>query len=47
MAAIDPCYSCTERMAVVRDASSGKYLMNFADLVRLSQKKTEELRKQC
>ncbi len=47
LAAIDPCYSCTERMAVVRDASSGKYLMNFADLVRLSQRKTEELRKKC
>ena len=46
MAAIDPCYSCTERMAVVRDASSGKYLMNFADLVRLSQQKTEKLRRE-
>ena len=46
LASIDPCYSCTERMAVVRDASSGEYLMNFADLVRLSQQKTEELRKE-
>jgi len=47
LASIDPCYSCTERMAVVRDASSGKCLMNFADLVRLSQQKTEELRKKA
>ena len=47
LASIDPCYSCTERMALVKDASSGRPLMDFGDLVRLSQKKTEELRKQC
>ena len=46
LASIDPCYSCTERMAVARDASSGKYMMNFADMVRLSQMKTEQLRKE-
>jgi len=45
LASVDPCYSCTERMAVVKDAETGKELMNFADLVRLSQRKTEELRK--
>jgi len=43
LAAIDPCYCCTERMAV-RDAK-GKKLYNGEDLIRLSQKKTEELRK--
>jgi membrane-bound hydrogenase subunit alpha len=45
LAAIDPCYSCTERMAIVRDASTGKALMNFSDLVRLSQQKTEDIRR--
>jgi NADH-quinone oxidoreductase subunit D len=45
LAAIDPCYSCTERMLVVRDADSGKELMDFGDLVRLSQQKTEQIRK--
>ncbi len=46
LAAIDPCYSCTERMLVARDASTGKELMTLSDLVRLSQQKTEEIRKQ-
>lgn len=45
LAAIDPCYSCTERMLVVRDADSGEELMDFGDLVRLSQQKTEQIRK--
>ncbi len=44
LASIDPCYSCTERMAVVRDAHSGEELMDFADLVRLSREKTERIR---
>jgi membrane-bound hydrogenase subunit alpha len=43
LAAIDPCYCCTERMAV-RDIR-GKKLYNGDDLVRLSQKKTEEIRR--
>ena len=46
MAAIDPCYSCTERMLVVKDASTGKELMDFNGLVRLSQEKTEQIRKE-
>ncbi|MCK4299313.1 MAG: nickel-dependent hydrogenase large subunit [Planctomycetes bacterium] len=46
LASIDPCYSCTERMLVVRDADSGKELMDFADLVRLSRQKTEDIRSQ-
>ncbi len=45
LAAVDPCYSCTERMLVARDASTGKELMTLSDLVRLSQQKTEEIRK--
>lgn len=44
LAAIDPCYCCTERMAV-RDVK-GRMLYSGADLVRLSQEKTERLRKE-
>jgi NADH-quinone oxidoreductase subunit D len=43
LASIDPCYSCTERLAAVRD-DSGEKVMDFSDLVRLSQEKTERLR---
>jgi NADH-quinone oxidoreductase subunit D len=43
LAAVDPCYCCTERMAVV-DYKTGKKLMDGQDLVRLSQEKTERLR---
>ena len=42
LAAIDPCYCCTERMAVRND--KGKKLYNGEDLVRLSQEKTEKIR---
>ena len=44
-AAVDPCYSCTERVGVV-DASSGdRSVLTEADLIRLSQEKTEQIRK--
>ena len=42
LAAIDPCYCCTERMAV-RNAR-GKRLYNGMDLVKLSQEKTKKIR---
>lgn len=42
LAAIDPCYCCTERMAV-RNVK-GRKLYNGEDLVRLSQEKTEKVR---
>jgi NADH-quinone oxidoreductase subunit D len=42
-AAIDPCYCCTERMAV-KD-TKGRQLYRGEDLVRLSQEKTEKLRR--
>jgi len=42
LAAIDPCYCCTERVAVLND--KGKKLYNGEDLVKLSQEKTEKLR---
>ncbi|MFC1887877.1 nickel-dependent hydrogenase large subunit [Candidatus Cloacimonadota bacterium] len=44
-AAVDPCYCCTERMAQVYDYTTGKPLMNAAELIRLSQAKTEKIRK--
>lgn len=44
-AAVDPCYSCTERVGVV-DVNTGKReTLTEADLIRLSQEKTERIRK--
>jgi hypothetical protein len=43
---VDPCYSCTERLAVVRGVD-GRAELNGEDLVRLSQARTAELRKAC
>jgi len=45
LASVDPCYSCTERMAVALDATTGKRLYSFEDLLRMSREKTERLRK--
>lgn len=42
LAAVDPCYCCTERMAVVND--KGIKIYGASDLIRLSQEKTEKLR---
>ena len=44
LAAVDPCYCCTERMAVV-DCNTKKKIMDGYDLVKLSQEKTERLRR--
>ncbi len=43
LAAIDPCYCCTERMAVRN--IKGEKMYNGNDLVRLSQEKTAKLKK--
>ncbi|MBU2540787.1 MAG: nickel-dependent hydrogenase large subunit [Candidatus Omnitrophica bacterium] len=43
LAAIDPCYCCTERMAVRN--KKGEKMYNGQDLVRLSQDKTKQIRK--
>jgi len=43
LAAVDPCYCCTERLAVI-DKPSNKKIMNGWDLVKLSQEKTEKLK---
>lgn len=45
LAAVDPCYCCTERMAAV-DADTGKRVWSSAELIRLSQEKTEKLKKE-
>jgi NADH-quinone oxidoreductase subunit D len=42
LAAIDPCYCCTERTIVV-EAGTGKKMMTGKDLLRLSQQKTAKL----
>jgi len=44
LAAVDPCYCCTERMTVV-DMDTGKETMKGDDLIRLSREKTFRLRK--
>lgn len=45
LAAVDPCYCCTERVAVF-NRKNGKQILDGEDLVRLSQEKTERLRKE-
>jgi len=42
LAAIDPCYCCTERISVKN--TKGKKIYNGEDLVRLSQEKTAKLK---
>jgi len=43
LASCDPCYSCTERMAVAVAPDSKKLLHSFADLVRMGQEKTRAI----
>lgn len=44
LAAVDPCYCCTERL-IVLDKHTDKKIMNGWDLIKLSQEKTEKLKK--
>ncbi|MCB4757382.1 MAG: nickel-dependent hydrogenase large subunit [Elusimicrobia bacterium] len=44
LAAIDPCYCCTERVAVKN--TKGARIFSGEDLARLSQEKTEKIRKE-
>ncbi len=44
LAAVDPCYCCTERTAVI-DLDTDKKILNGWDLIRLSQEKTKSLLK--
>lgn len=46
LAAVDPCYCCTERMAVAYDHKSKSRILNGDQLIRLSQEKTKEIKKQ-
>ena len=43
LAAIDPCYCCTERVAAVD--RRGRRMFDGADLLRLSREKTELIRR--
>jgi NADH-quinone oxidoreductase subunit D len=42
LAAIDPCYCCTERIGVLN--TKGKRILNGYDLIDLSRKKTEKIK---
>jgi len=42
LASVDPCYSCTERIAVV-DSDTGERVYTARDLIKLSQDKTKRL----
>jgi NADH-quinone oxidoreductase subunit D len=44
LAAVDPCYCCTERTTVL-EKNTDKKILNGWDLIKLSQEKTEKLRK--
>jgi len=46
LAAVDPCYCCTERMAVAIDSHGGEELWGARDLIRLSCEKTDRLMKE-
>jgi NADH-quinone oxidoreductase subunit D len=43
LAAVDPCYCCTERMAVAVDSPGGEKLWGARELIRMSQEKTHRL----
>jgi NADH-quinone oxidoreductase subunit D len=45
LAAVDPCYCCTERMAYAYDHKTQKKIYDGNQLVELSKQKTEEIRK--
>jgi len=46
LAAVDPCYCCTERVAVY-DAEDKRMLYGWQDLVKLSREKTEKMLKKA
>ncbi len=43
LAAVDPCYCCTERMAATVDRDDGEHHLSARDLIRLSCEKTDRL----
>jgi hypothetical protein len=46
LASVDPCYSCTERVAMVRDLGRPDRVLGLDELIALSQQKTEALKRQ-
>ncbi|OFX83199.1 MAG: NADH:ubiquinone oxidoreductase [Bacteroidetes bacterium GWF2_33_16] len=46
LAAVDPCYCCTERMAVAYDSKTGNKIMNGNELIALSAQKTQNIKNQ-
>ncbi len=46
LAAVDPCYCCTERLAAAYDAGTGLKIHNARELIEMSVSKTTLLRKQ-
>ncbi len=47
VAAMDPCYSCTQRMSVIRTDTRDKSIITHEELLKLSWEKTEKIRRQC
>ena len=45
LAAVDPCYSCTERMCRVVDVDKKVQVYGWTDLVKLSQEKTRRMQR--
>jgi NADH-quinone oxidoreductase subunit D len=43
LAAVDPCYCCTERMAATVDRKNSEHKLSARDLIRLSCEKTDRL----
>jgi membrane-bound hydrogenase subunit alpha len=43
LAAVDPCYCCTERLAVAIDRTTGKRLMNAREIIEHSAQHTKKL----
>ncbi|HUW92064.1 MAG TPA: nickel-dependent hydrogenase large subunit, partial [Bacteroidales bacterium] len=45
LAGVDPCYCCTERMAVAYDIGSGEKIMNAKELIDMSVMRTTEIKR--
>ena len=45
LAAVDPCYCCTERLAVALDHKSGQRMMNAKEIIEHSRQLTKRLQK--
>lgn len=45
LAAVDPCYCCTERLAAVYDHNTGEKVLNSKQIIELSKNKTEFFKK--